>query len=314
MQFLIVMGIIMVFVYVPHAAQASKLGDTLIPDDTKNIFESSEIPSPPKDLSGQEIVELAVLRGLRYAKIIIGVIGILYITILGYTLVTAADSEEEITTSKRGFVYMFIAFILISMSEEFAKIFDMRDSTLFQSPQEILKRVRLFDRQIEVAVTFIKYVVGAYATLMMVRSGIKLVTSGGEDEEAAKHKKSILYSAGGLVVIFLGDIFINKVFYKIDYNVYSGITGVHPMADAKAGIIQLAGITNFIVSLVGPLAVLMLVVGAILYATAGGEDDRIDKAKRMILTTIIAILIIYGAFALVNTVISGRLQDIGALT
>lgn len=307
------MGVIMVFVYVPHAAQASRLGDTLIPDDTKNIFESSEIPSPPKDLSGQEIVELAVLRGLRYAKIVIGVIGILYLTILGYTLVTAADSEEEITTSKRGFVYMFIAFILISMSEEFAKIFDMRDSTLIQSPQEILRRVRLFDRQIEVSVTFIKYVVGAYATLMMVRSGIKLVTSGGEDEEAAKHKKSILYSAGGLVVIFLGDIFINKVFYKIDRNVYSGITGVHPMVDAKAGVEQLAGITNFIVSLVGPLAVLMLVVGAILYATAGGEDDKIEKAKRMIFTTIIAILIIYGAFALVSTVISGRLQDIGSL-
>lgn len=284
-----------------------------ISDSAHEIYEGSQIPTPPKDMEGSEILETLVIEGLRYVKLIIVVIGILYITIMGYSLVTSGENEENVTTAKRGITYAIIAFVMISMSQEVAQIFDMKDHSILESPQEILKRVRLFDRRVEIVVTFIKYVIGSYAVLMIVRSGFKLITAGNKEEEVTKHKASILYSGGGLLLIYIGDIFINKVFYKIDRNVYSGITGVQPKVDAQAGIEQIKGITNFVVSLVGPIAVLILIVGAILYATAGGEQDKMDKAKRLIMTAAIGILIIYGAFAIVSTIIAGKLQDAGAL-
>ncbi|MBI2634456.1 hypothetical protein HYW82_02160 [Candidatus Peregrinibacteria bacterium] len=314
LQFFMVTALMLFFVHAMNVVNAGPLADKLIPDAARDIIGSSQIPSPPDNISGQEIVKLLIIRVLAYAKIIIGVIGILYLSILGYKLVTEGDNDETITTAKKGFVYTFVAFVIISMSGEFARIFDMTESTIFQNPQEMLKRFRLFDREVEVFVTFIKYAVGAYATLMLVRAGIKLVTTGGDDEERDKYKKSLMYNAGGLAVIAVGDIFINKVFYKINGNVYSGITGVHPQFDVVRGIEEIKGITNFVVSFVGPIAVLMLIVAAIMYATAGGEDERTEKAKRLLVSTIIGIFIIFGAFAIVNTVISGKLDAIGALT
>ena len=283
-----------------------------ITDEAKGIFRRY-VPSPPEGLAGQEVVERLVFRGLRYVKIIVAIVGILYISLMGYTLVTQGDNEEAISRAKTGLVYSVIAFMMISMSEEFGRMFDMRETTIIGTPREILERVRLFDRQVEVFVLFVKYVIGAFATLMLVTSGIKLVTSGGNEEETTKQKKSIMYSGAGLLLIYVGDVFINRVFYKVDKNVYSGITGVHPQLDAREGVEQIIGITNFVVSFVGPIAVLMLLAGAIMYIVSKGEEEQMNKAKRLIFAAVVGIILVFGAFAIVNVVISGRLEDMGAL-
>ncbi len=308
-QFAVVLTLMVIF------TQLSAFAKEYLPISNKyyEIISGSSLPTPPKDQGGQEILKTVVLEGMTYFKIIMVVIGILYITILAYVLVTESDNDEEVSKARRGMIYTLIALLMISMAEDMAKIFDMEKGTLLGSPQEILKRVHLFDKQVEIFVTFIKYFIGSYAVLQVVRSGIKLVVGGGSDEETTKHKHGIMYSAGGLILIYVGDIFINKVFYKVDKTVYSGITGVHPKVDAKEGIDQIVGITNFVVSFVGPVAVLMLLAGAIMYATAGGEDENMQKAKRIIITSVIGILIIYGAFAIVSTVLAGRLQDMQTL-
>ncbi len=283
-----------------------------ISDKAKEVYKSGSIPVPPEK-SGQVILKDLVLGGLAYAKVIIGVVGILYITILGYKLVQASGDEEEITKAKRGLIYTLIAFIMVSMSEDIGKIFDMERQTLLSSPQDILNRVRLFDKQVEIFMTFVKYVIGAFAAIMVVQAGVKLITAGGEEEEVSKNKKNIMYSAGGLIIIYVGEIFITKVFYKIDKNVYTGITGVHPAIDAKEGVAQIAGITNFVMAFAGPVAVLMLIAGAIMYATAGGEEEKMNEAKRLIVATIAGIIIIYGAFAVVSTIIASKLTEVGAI-
>lgn len=283
-----------------------------IPTQAQQIFHGS-VPAPPGD-TGQEIVQKMVFSGLRYVKIIVAVIGILYITLIGVKLITKGGSEEEITKAKSALVYAIIAFMMISMAEEFGKMFDMRESTILGSPRDILSRVRLFDRQVELFVLFVKYVIGALATLMIVVNGIKLVTSGGNEEDTSQNKKNIMYSGAGLLLIYVGDVFINRVFYRVDKSVYSGITGVHPQVDARAGVEQIVGITNFVVGLVGPVAVLVLLIGAIMYITSRGEEEQMGKAKRLIMAAVVGIILIFGAFAIVNVVLSGRLEGMGAIT
>jgi Type IV secretion system pilin len=281
-------------------------------DTAKGVYKDGALPTPPEK-TGQVILKEVVMGALVYAKVIIGAIGVLYITILGYKLVQASGEEEEITKAKRGLIYTVIAFVMVSMSGDIGKIFDMESKTLLSSPQDILSRVRLFDKQVEIFMTFVKYVIGAFAAIMVVQAGVKLITSGGEEEEVSKHKKSIMFSAGGLIIIYVGEIFINKVFYKVDKTVYTGITGVHPAIDAKEGVSQIAGVTNFVVAFAGPVAVLMLMAGAIMYATAGGEEEKMNEAKRLIVATIAGIIIIYGAFAIVSTIISSKLTEVGAM-
>lgn len=305
-QLAIVMGLILVF------SQLTALAANL-PGTSSELFSSSGLPTPAEGQSGQETLNQVVFSALGYVKVIVGVIGVLLITVIGYKLVISGSNEEEVTKAKRALTYTIIAFVMISMSDDIGKIFDMKDGTLLQNPQEILQRVKLFDRQVEIAITFMKYTIGSLATLMLVRAGTKMITEGGNEEETTKAKKSLLYTTGALLMIYVGDIFINKVFYKINKNVYSGITGVNPQLDAKAGVEQIVGITNLIVTFVGPVAVLILLAGAIMYATSGGEEEKMEKAKRLVFSAALGILVIYGAFAIVSTVISGKLTSIGAV-
>jgi hypothetical protein len=247
------------------------------------------------------------MSALGYTKVIVAAIGVLFITVMGYTLVTNSSNEEQITTVKRGMIYILIAFMMLSMSQEIAKIFDFKDATMLQSPSEILKRVQIWDKQVAIMIKFIKYIIAAFACVMIVRSSIKLITAGGEDEETTKHKKSIAYSAGGLLLVYAGDIFINKVFYVVNKSKYTSTQGIDWKVNAGQGVKELVGITNMAVSFVAPLAILMLIIAAVMYLGAAGEEEKMNKAKRIIIATVIGILIVYGAFAIVSTIVAGKL-------
>jgi hypothetical protein len=270
------------------------------------IYASAGLPVPDTANSDQ-LIGKVVMSALNYTKVIVVVIGILFITVMGYTLITNSSNEEQITTVKRGMIYILIAFMMISMSQEIAKIFDFSNATLLQSPTEILKRVQIWDKQVGIMIKFIKYIIASFACVMIVRSSIKLITAGGEDEETTKHKKSIAYSAGGLLLVYVGDIFINKVFYVVNKTKYTPDKGIDWKVDAGQGVQELVGITNMAVTFVAPLAVLMLIIAAVMYLAAAGEEEKMNKAKRIIFATIVGVLLVYGAFAIVSTIVSGSL-------
>jgi hypothetical protein len=301
------MGLISIFLNIhAFAAYLPGVGDPNI----DKFYNEAKIPVPPGGANGSAMstVEQVVLSGLAYAKLIIVAVGILYITVMGFRMVISSDNDEQITNVKKGITYALIAFLIISMSQDIAEIFNYKNSTILQSPSEILKRVRIWDKQVEIFIQFIKYVITAFAGIMIVRSSLKLVTSGGSDEDTSKHRNSILFSIAGLLLVYGGEIFINKVFYVINKDKYTAAKGVELTVDVGQGVKEIVGLTNMVVSFVAPIAVLMIVVAAIMYLAAGGQEEKMQKAKRIIIAVVIGMVIVYGAFALVNTIVTGRLS------
>lgn len=308
-EFTVAMAIIMTFLHL-SAIAASTLP---LDPETATRYKEGLLPGPYSadvDNAYDTITQL-VLELLSYAKIIIAAMAVLYITIMGYKIATAGE-EEEAKKMQKGIVYAIAGLVLISLSSDLAKVFDMNvfssdGHTLFETPEEIVNRVRIFDTEVEVVITFIKYVIAFYAALMLVRFSLKFITRGGNEEKAKESKLKILFAIGGLVLIYLADIFINNVFYKINKESYNA--GKIDMGiDPGRGVSELISITNIIVSFIGPVAILMLIVSGVMYITSGGEDDKMQKAKRMLIATIVGIIIIYGAFAIVSTVLSGSLD------
>lgn len=62
---------------------------------------------------------------------------------------------------------------------------------------------------------------------------------------------------------------------------------------------------NFFLGFLGIVAVIMVIYGGVLYVTAAGNQESIDKGKKIIMYAVIGIVIILLAFALVNTLLSG---------
>ncbi len=83
------------------------------------------------------------------------------------------------------------------------------------------------------------------------------------------------------------------------------VQGYAPPARDLPGTIL--GIINFVLILVGILALAFLVYGGFRYIASRGEDDEVEVAKNIITNAVIGIVVIGVAAALVNFVIGALL-------
>jgi hypothetical protein len=68
---------------------------------------------------------------------------------------------------------------------------------------------------IHTATKIIAGLAGAAAVIIMVLAGIRYITSDGDAEQVSRAKKTIIFSAVGLIVIILGQAIINIVLGKV---------------------------------------------------------------------------------------------------
>ncbi len=66
----------------------------------------------------------------------------------------------------------------------------------------------------------------------------------------------------------------------------------------------LTAIIQVLLGFLGILAVLLILWGGFIWMTAAGDDSKVDKAKKMIYSGIIGIVIIFSAYAIASFVIN----------
>ena len=244
-----------------------------------------------------------VVQAFRY---IIGSVAILMAVYSGFKMVTGWGKEEVYQKARTGLLYSVVGLAAVGLAGEIGTIFNLEDGGFLKDPNQILRTTILFNQRTQIIITFIKYFIGGIAVLMLVRSGLRMITMGESEDKLALDKKNLIYSALGLVLIIVADTAISEVFYKVDLNRYPGVGGVDPQIDPTRGVNEIIGFTNLAVSIVGPIAVLALLAGGVMYITAGGEEEKMNTAKKLIITAGAGIILIYGAFALVSTFIIGQ--------
>lgn len=264
----------------------------------------------PEGETGTEIAKNLAGRIVDNVRFIIGAIAVLMIIISGIKLLTAGGNEEVFTKQSTALVFAVIGLFLVGLSGEIASILEVDRGGFLKDPNVAVQKSRLFNRTIEIIITFIKYIIGSVAVLFIVRNGLRLVLLGGNEEEVTKDKKNIFYGLLGLVVILMSNPIINKVFFKIDTSQYPGIDPVRPSIDRVRLAQEIAGATNIVAAIAGPFALLSLVAGGLMYILAGGEEEKIGKAKKIIMWSAIGLIIIYGAFAIVSTFVARQFEGL----
>ncbi|MCF7856115.1 hypothetical protein K9N08_00970 [Candidatus Gracilibacteria bacterium] len=66
---------------------------------------------------------------------------------------------------------------------------------------------------------------------------------------------------------------------------------------------MITGWTNFLLPFVGAIAIAAIVYAGFLYLTAAGSDEQVGKAKKIIIWVVIGIIVIFSAYAIVNTLL-----------
>ena len=102
----------------------------------------------------------------------------------------------------------------------------------------------------------------------------------------------------------VGALAVTKTAYAVSFYDPSSTLGLGS-ADLQETVIA---IIQWILGLLGLIAVVMILIGGFKWMTAGGNDERVGQAKKWIFSGIIGLAIILSAYALstwvINTLIS----------
>jgi hypothetical protein len=261
-----------------------------------------DVPVPEGITAIQKIENILGPLG-RAVRIVVGIVAVALFVVSGFIMVVAGDNEESVGNQKKALTYGVIGLALVSIAGPVAEVFDFRQGNYLEDSDMFLERVELFDGTTRMFITFIKYILGGLAALSFIRSGVTFVIGSHNEENVTSEKKSLLVSASGLMLVFVSDLVVRRILYNAEYNSATSETVIS--INQSEAIRQLVAITNILVSFVGPIMMLSLVAGGLIYITARGDEEKTGLAKKIMLNSVIGIVIIYGAFAIVSTIIAG---------
>lgn len=73
-------------------------------------------------------------------------------------------------------------------------------------------------------------------------------------------------------------------------------------------------VSRYIFGITGSLALVMFAVGGFWWLTAAGSADRIEKGKKTLVAAVVGIIIIFGAWVFVNTLLAALTGQMGTGT
>lgn len=157
----------------------------------------------------------------------------------------------------------------------------------FSTVDGLLAKVLSFLQSVIVLLTLIFIVLGAFF----------YITSAGDSGRIETAKKFVFYALVGLAIGIAAPAFLRQIYDILGAGPTTTVSGTTLTVIAIA-----RNILNFLLSIVGVVAIIMLIVGAFMYLTAAGDEDRIDTGKKIAKYSVIGIAIALAALVLVRQV------------
>jgi hypothetical protein len=136
------------------------------------------------------------------------------------------------------------------------------------------------------------------SVLFIVIGGILYMTSAGNDQRIETAKKAITAALIGLSIGIAAPTFVQETYVML------GATDVPDVEGASSFAAILQNVLNFLLGIMGVIAIIMLVLAGILYMTSAGDESKIDTAKKMTKWAIIGVAVALSAIFVVTQIAS----------
>jgi hypothetical protein len=227
------------------------------------------------------------LAAYAFARIIPGLqymfyaVAILFFFYYGVRLLTESDEENTVTETKQAYGYAIAGCVTVSMTGYLIQAIGpgFANSTLINDAPIA---AGLFN-----VVLFLRLMVSAAVTGMIVYLGFRLILLQGKEDEMEQQKKRFFYGLLGVVVVLIADAIIRGF--------VPGAGGI----GSSGLVVQIIGMINFMLELLGALAVLAFIVAGIMLVVSVDEGLK-DRAKKAIFTTVIVMVIVLVSYVIVK--------------
>lgn len=256
------------------------------------------------DVAGAQIVDVEPTSFVKTLNIIIGAIAILYIVILGVRIIFSEGDEEKLTGSKKTLGLIVAGLILVALAQYIAFMImdpvkgDILNADTGSISAEVYDKVALFVRAISIFI-------GVILLINLTISGYRLMTSQGEDERIGREKTFLKNFLLGVFMILFAESII-QIFAAMGGKSLPGsdAEGIEAGAMAQIGVIEIVGVINFILGFVAIAALIMFLLAVIYLLISFGNDERVGRAKTIVINTLIGILVCMAAYGIVNLLLN----------
>ena len=135
------------------------------------------------------------------------------------------------------------------------------------------------------------YLIGTVAVLVIIISGVRLITAGKQiDEIAQQQKENIKYAVIGLIVVIVADTMIQNVFFGEQGEVFQSEADIQ--LAAERGTEEIRGIYSVMAYFAASLAILVIIYSGIRLVVSGGQEEVVSKMKKQIMYAVIGLMLI----------------------
>ncbi len=246
--------------------------------------------------SGVSNITSAVFFVLDMMKFLIGSVAIIMIITAGVKLILARKKIDEVWPKQKEHLIMIVSgFVIIMIADVLVKrVFFGVEGEVYESEASAQIAAGAASEQIKGLYNLVMIFAGILAVAMIIVAGFRLLTSAGNEEAQTKVKKQLTWLVIGLFVIGVAEFVVQDFIFPQ--------TGEQIPA-ARQGIRLIVSFTNFASAFISIAAFIASLYGGYLYVAATGNEEQTNKAKRVLLGAVIALILGLGAFAVVNTVI-----------
>lgn len=148
--------------------------------------------------------------------------------------------------------------------------------------------------------TALQSIVAVLAIIFIVVGAILYITSAGNEGRIKTAKAAITAALIGLALVLAAPAFLKEV-----YTAIGGTATLPSQVSAAPTLTEIAmNVLTFLLGIIGVLAIIMLLVGSVMYLTAAGDEKRAENGKSTVKFAIIGIIVAFAALVLVTQVAS----------
>jgi hypothetical protein len=211
------------------------------------------------------------------ARILFIATAILMFTQYGLKLLFDPDSADTVSSTKLAYGYGIIACAIVGIATFIVE-------AVGQSARATLVNDAPIYAGIGNIVLYMRLIVATLVTLFILIQGIRLIVKQGSEEEFKNAQTQFIHAIMGIAVILLANILVSAFM---------------PGSGSVTLAAEIVGIINFVLTMLGVLAVITIIIAGILLVISVDESLK-DRAKKAITVAVVGLIVAILSYIIVR--------------
>ncbi len=218
---------------------------------------------------------------LALELLVVGV-AVVFLFVAAAKMVAFSSEESTVTEAKTSYIYIIVGLAIVGLAHQFVLAFSPINTGAN------LVNTGIVSSAMDNVVTYFYYIIAVTLMVNIVIQAVRLINAEGQQEQTDKAKKRLIAGFIGAGIMLLSNIIVRSI---------------APGAGSSEIALQIAGIASYLIMIIGFLALLSIVLAGVLLIISIDEGLK-DKAKNLIKTSIVALIVVLVSYALVTAFIS----------